>query len=408
MTMQGFLKAGAFKPQVEMSSLPGGGILFVVDLWPEVSGKSCHMLTLQYALPGEGLIPTGGIRLFEAVQPYDSAAHGPAFLEVVLNDLNHLAPAIRSKGVWAWRAMDRNPLFAPQGGVKHGVAVTCPWAELAEGDRQETLRRIGVYVARHGYGRWTVGEDSGFNHGMLTAIDKACRAELGDRLDSKVRFPVAGVAGDPSPVTAEVGYAALEAAVEAFFQERTSVSSLSFAVKGLGGVGRPFAEKLLRDGAKRILVADLNGDVCEAVRAMAPDRVEVVDPEKIYLDPEVDVFCPIARGNDFDPVSVIPILQARNRRPGLILPLANCPFWEPQIPWVLKDQGVEIVPAELCNCGGLLTATAELMGAPGDIESFRSGVAKQVRALFLEAALKQTTLQDVADRHVAASILELT
>ena len=91
----------------------------------------------------------------------------------------------------------------------------------------------------------------------------------------------------------------------------------SVAIQGLGAVGFPLAEKLLKIGCK-VIGTDITKSNCEKARKIG---VKIVSPDKILFQ-EVDILAPCALGGTINK-KTIPKLKCKIIAGGANNPLEN-------------------------------------------------------------------------------------
>ena len=157
-----------------------------------------------------------------------------------------------------------------------------------------------------------------------------------------------GASGDPSPVTAEGVFRAIQLAVRRKLDR--DLDKVSVAIQGVGAVGSNLADKLAAAGAK-LTISDMNGRLAEAVARRTGARV--VKPETIF-DTGADVFAPCALGGALNEETV-PRLTAR-----VIAGCANNQLAYPEVGDYLFSKGVFYAPDYVINSGGVINVAAEI------------------------------------------------
>jgi glutamate dehydrogenase/leucine dehydrogenase len=107
---------------------------------------------------------------------------------------------------------------------------------------------------------------------------------------------VGGPAGSMGPTGTPTAWGmvlALKEAASVTFGS-PNLSGRTVAIQGLGAVGLPLAEYLLKEGAD-LIVTDMEPDRISSALSLAPDRIRSVPPEDIY-ETEADIFSPAAKG----------------------------------------------------------------------------------------------------------------
>ena len=193
-------------------------------------------------------------------------------------------------------------------------------------------------------GRYITAEDVGTTATDMEMIRRETRWALGT--------PIAeGGSGDPSPMTAVGLFAAIEAVAERLWKD-ADVRGRRFAVQGVGKVGRPFVELLVKAGAE-VVVAD----TYEPAAAAAADEygVKMVGPDEI-LAVDCDILAPCAMGAVFDDTT-IPTLSC-----AAIAGSANNQLLEDRHAEDLAKRGILYAPDFVVNAGGLINVAEEIRG----------------------------------------------
>ena len=204
-------------------------------------------------------IRSGGIRRHELDEPE---------IDVLIDGLN-LARAMAYKNAIA---------NIPYGGSK--ILVQCDPVSL---DDFEALGFLAYVIDRT---RSFTGPDMGF------------KPEMADIMREKFTRNIAcGKEGPLGPSGGPTAYGVYLAIKEAcnFFYGNDNLASRKIAIQGLGAVGYPLAEYLLKDNAK-LMVTDIERAKVDNLQRKWGDKlVEYVEPENIYTV-TVDVFSPCAMG----------------------------------------------------------------------------------------------------------------
>lgn len=150
-----------------------------------------------------------------------------------------------------------------------------------------------------------------------------------------------------------------------------SIKGKTFAVQGLGKVGRRLVHLLWEEGAK-VIATDINAETLdqmkeEAARANYP--FEVVKPDDIY-QVEVDMFVPCAMGGVVND-DTIGKLSCK-----AVVGSANNQLLEESHGHMLREKGILYAPDFVVNSGGLIQVADELYG------SDKERVLKKTRAIY--------------------------
>ncbi|MGC9220257.1 MAG: Glu/Leu/Phe/Val dehydrogenase dimerization domain-containing protein, partial [Solirubrobacteraceae bacterium] len=157
-----------------------------------------------------------------------------------------------------------------------------------------------------------------------------------------------GVAGDPSPATAQTVFAAIRAALETL-DNSDELDGRTVGVIGLGKVGGPLARMLAQAGAQVIAFDPL-------VNAAGFDTaIQEATLEQLFTT-RMDVLAPCAVGGMIDE----PVAAGLNCR--IVCGAANNPLADAATAALLAQRGILYVPDFMANCGGLVHADAERRG----------------------------------------------
>ena len=223
------------------------------------------------------------------------------------------------------------------GGGK-AVIIGDPRTQKTEG----LLRAMGRFIQSL-HGEYQTGEDVGITLEDLEVVHSEC--------EYVVTLPEhAGGVGPIGPATAHGVLEAMKACCEAVFGT-PSLKGRRVALQGLGAVGWPALEMLVRAGA-RVTVADI--DRPKVTRARRQFGVRAVDPAEIHAQAG-DVFCPCALGailND----RTIPALRCK-----VVCGSANNQLAEERHGDLLEKRGVVYAPDYVANAGGTILDTDRLL-----------------------------------------------
>lgn len=204
-------------------------------------------------------IRSGGIRRHELDEPE---------IDVLIDGLN-LARAMAYKNAIA---------SIPYGGSK--ILVQCDPVSL---DDFEALGFLAYVIDRT---RSFTGPDMGFKPEMADIM----REKFTKNIACGKKGPL-GPSGDP---TAYGVYLAIKEACN-FFYGNGNLAGRKIAIQGLGAVGYPLAEYLLKDNAN-LTVTDIDRAKVDSLQRKWGDKlVEYVEPEHIYTV-TADIFSPCAMG----------------------------------------------------------------------------------------------------------------
>jgi leucine dehydrogenase len=227
------------------------------------------------------------------------------------------------------------------GGGK-GVIVAPAGTHLASSRRHAALLDFADLVESLD-GRYITAEDVGTSSRDMSVIAARTRHVAGLPRRS-------GGSGDPSPLTALGVEAAIRAACERAFGDR-SLRGRSICVIGLGHVGSRVAKRCAAAGA-RLVLADLD----QRKQALAKQLDAGWSTPDHALEADVDVLVPCALGGFLDDETV-PRLHCR-----VIAGAANNQLAEDRIAQRLDERGVLWAPDFVANAGGLINIAEEAGG----------------------------------------------
>jgi len=223
------------------------------------------------------------------------------------------------------------------GGGK-AVIIGDPKTEKTEG----LLRAVGRFIQSL-HGEYQTGEDVGITLDDLEVIHGEC--------DYVVTLPEhAGGAGPIGPATAVGVLEAMKACCEEVFGS-PSLEGRRVALQGLGAVGWPALELLVKAGA-RVVVTDIDRPKVDAARRQF--RVTAVAPDAIYGQP-CDVFAPFALG------AVINDRTVKALRCKIVCGSANNQLAEERHGDLLTRRGILYAPDYIANAGGTIFDTDRLL-----------------------------------------------
>ena len=194
--------------------------------------------------------------------------------------------------------------------------------------------------------------------------------------------------GDPSPWTALGVFLGIRAAVQ-FRSGQDSLKGVRVAVQGVGHVGLHLC-RLLHDAGAELIVADVNANNLERVRAELP--VSVLGPEDILFS-NVDVLAPCALGNVLN-AETIPQLRA-----GIVAGAANNQLGGAADGTPLVERDVLYAPDYVINAGGIISVAREYLGQSSEdqVRVEVSRIPARLRDIFVEAQETKRATNRVAD-----------
>ncbi|HEX7292725.1 MAG TPA: Glu/Leu/Phe/Val dehydrogenase dimerization domain-containing protein [Conexibacter sp.] len=260
----------------------------------------------------------------------------------------------------------------------------------ADGDvarRSARLRAFAREVERLG-GAYITAEDIG-----TTTADMDLLAEHTSHVVGTTRRD--GLGGDPSPSTARTVLGAIAVALEVLDGD-ADLAGRGVGVIGLGKVGLPLAERLVRAGA-RVIGAD---PVAEAGRRADALGVEIAPRAAALLARPLDVLAPCAVGGMVDAAT------AASVRCRVVCGSANNALADERAAAELARRGILSVPDFLANCGGLIHADCERRRErdPARLERALAAARARTRAVLLEARASGRLPSAVAEEQALARI----
>ena len=228
----------------------------------------------------------------------------------------------------------------------------------------------------------------------ITAEDVGCSVDDMRHVREQTEFvsglPQSGssAGGDPSPWTALGCYQGIQAAVQSRLGA-DSLSGIRVAVQGVGHVGLHLC-RLLHEAGAVLIVADVNEDNLELVRAELP-VTEVAPAKLLYTD--VDVLAPCALGNVLTS-STIPKIRAK-----VIAGAANNQLATARDGERLAKRDILYAPDYVINAGGIISVAGEYYGSSSEDE-VRVDVCRireRLQAIFDEAKTSGRPTNELAD-----------
>ena len=304
------------------------------------------IISLDSTEPGPAL---GGCR----IKPYPSWRDG-------LDDALRLSAAMTAKTALAGM---------PYGGGKTVVALSPATAARYTGARRaDLLADIGEAVESLG-GRYITGPDVGTSPPDMTVIGQHTRHVL-------CRPPGAGGSGDSSVPTAAGVLACINVLRDRLFGGRPA-HELTFAIQGLGHVGRLIADDLARQGAS-LVVADT-----DPARQRLAGRwgARLASPEQL-LTAGADILVPAALGGILTRQAV-PALRCR-----AIAGPANNQLADDSVAGLLHAHGITWAPDPVVSAGGIVAAVAREIDhlAEPEVQGLLAAIGDRLGAILDESA----------------------
>ena len=208
----------------------------------------------------------------------------------------------------------------------------------ADADREAVFEAVGRFVESLG-GRYVTAEDVGTSTDDMAVVARQTRHVRG----------LKGASGDPSSATALGVFVSIEAALKEALGSG-EIAGRTFAVQGLGHVGRYLVEQLTAEGGQ-VVVTDI--DPAKVDAALTNPAVTAVAPDDIY-DVAAAAFVPCALGailND----QTIPRLRVK-----VVAGSANNQLAEPRHGAMLAERDILYAPDFIVNGGGVINVADEM------------------------------------------------
>ena len=276
-----------------------------------------------------------------------------------VNDLEALVDVLRlSRGMTYKAAVAGLNL----GGGK-SVIINDPKAK----NREPIFRAHGRHVESLA-GRYITAEDVGTSPGDMEFIRQETSHVVG----------LAGLSGDPSPVTALGVYRGMKACAKVAYGS-DSLAGKTVSVQGTGHVGYYLCKHLHEEGAK-LVVSDIEDE--RVARVVDEFKAVPVAPKDIY-GAKADIFAPCALGavvND-DTIEVLKV--------DIIAGAANNQLEHERHGDLLHERGIIYAPDYAINAGGLINVNAEVEGWSLERSHTKAGEIYNTILLVLEMAADQ-------------------
>jgi leucine dehydrogenase len=206
--------------------------------------------------------------------------------------------------------------------------------------REMIFRAHGRFVESLG-GRYVTAEDVGTSPSDMDYV----------HMETDYVAGLAGLSGDPSPVTAHGVFRAIQASA---FQKWGSddLSGKRIAIQGCGHVGAYLAKELAAAGAT-LVITDIDADRVRSV--MDATGATAVGKDEIY-GVQADIFAPCALGGVIND-QTIPQLKVQ-----IVAGAANNQLLETRHGDRLEELGIMYAPDYVANAGGVINVYSELAG----------------------------------------------
>jgi leucine dehydrogenase len=206
--------------------------------------------------------------------------------------------------------------------------------------REMIFRSHGRFVESLG-GRYVTAEDVGTSPSDMDYV----------HMETEYVTGLAGLSGDPSPVTAHGVFRAIQATARSRWGS-DDLSGKTVIVQGCGHVGYFLSKELSAAGA-RLVVTDIDGE--KVRRVVEETKAKAVQPDEIYGQ-KGDIFTPCALGGIINDTT-IPQLKVEIVAGG-----ANNQLLEEKHGDELERRGILYAPDYVANAGGVINVYSELAG----------------------------------------------
>ena len=207
-------------------------------------------------------------------------------------------------------------------------------------NREMLFRAHGRFVDSLG-GRYVTAEDVGTSTSDMDFV----------HMETDYVTGLAGMSGDPSPVTAHGVFRAIQASAHHRWGS-DSLQGKTVAVQGCGNVGYYLARELHEAGAK-LVVTDIDPERVKRVTGETDARA--VATEEIYAQ-AADIFAPCALGGGIND-RTLPQLKVE-----IVAGAANNQLLEDRHGDALEERGILYAPDYVANAGGVINVYSELAG----------------------------------------------
>lgn len=288
--------------------------------------------------------PSVGLRGFMAIHRHNySVALGGTRLLQYTNDHEAITDVLRlSRGMGRKSAMADLPL---DGGKI--VLIGDPGTVKTK----EYLRAYGT-ILRSFAGQFITGEDVNITMDDADTIAETANTTHKDGMESVTIAGLSAKGGDPSPVTARGILYGMRACLAHTFGD-TTFNGRTIAIEGIGKVGYPLAEMLIKGGAD-VILADINPVPMAQLQSRYPGNVRVLEQHEDIYTTTCDIFAPCARGAVLSQ-QTIPRLQCR-----IVAGSANNQLAAEGDGNALYSQQIIYAPDYVINAGGLMNVYDEI------------------------------------------------
>ena len=272
----------------------------------------------------------------------------------------------------------------PMGGGKSVLAVP--------GDLDtETRRNLLLRHARNVHalaGAYRTGPDMNTNSADMDTLNEVTPFAFGRSVEN-------GGSGSSAPDTAVGVFHGIVASVAHVFGD-PDLTGKRVLVQGVGAVGAPLSEMLVKAGA-HVIVSDVTLERVEALYDTL--GVEVVAPSS-DIATECDVFAPCATGGVLDP-ETIPRLRCR-----IVAGAANNPLSKREDGELLREAGILYAPDFVINAGGAIHLIGyEALGwTQEQVERGLAGIGDTLTEIYRAADAAGISTEEAAERLAEARL----
>lgn len=209
---------------------------------------------------------------------------------------------------------------------------------------------------------------------------------------------IVGVVNDPVRHTADGILHAIEVTLQTTLHD-PSIKGRTFAIQGVGKIGRAVAERLIAQGG-RVYWSEINEDTARRFTLDFPGT-QRVDADKIHMCP-VDIFVPCGVGGTISD-QIAETLSSR-----AIVGGANNQLRTQSAASVLHRRGIIYAPDYVVNSGGLISVIGEYENrAASEIDSQIISIGNALMRIFHISSENDLSPATVADNEAARIVDQL-
>ena len=217
--------------------------------------------------------------------------------------------------------------------------------------RSTLFKNYGQYIASLN-GAYIAAEDMNTTPEDMQTILSVCRYVT-------CLPAVVGGSSNPSRWTAEGVFNALKATIK-HFENKDDLSGKTVAIQGVGSVGGPLAEFVLKSGGS-LVIFDYDPAACQNIKGYDngaySDKVTIVNNVADIYTAECDVFAPCAIGGILTPETIASL------KCKYVVGAANNQLKDFDQDWkLLRDRGITYLPDFFINRLGIINCANEQYG----------------------------------------------